>query len=215
VQVFGGGKTSALFDGRTQVFRDGQPASLAALKAGDRVYLDTILLDGTVFARSIRLRTAADQGESQGIVLSYRSDRNELVVRDVTAPQPLKLRLTTSTRVVNGNRASSISELVPGTLVAIKFGAEQNARDTAQQISILAVPGAAFTFTGRVTFLDLHSGLLVLVSDTNHKTYEISLDPSGRMDANLHEGVDVMAQTRFDKNRYVAQSLTVQSGSDK
>jgi hypothetical protein len=215
VQVFGGGKTSALFDGRTQVYRDGQPASLAALKTGDRVYIDTILYNGTVFARSIRLRTSAAQGESQGIILSYRPGRNELVVRDVTAPAPLKLRLTSSTRITNGERPASTNDLVDGTLVSIRFGAEGNGHETAQQISILAAQGAPFTFTGRVVFLDLHNGLLVLTSDANHKTYEIYLNPSVKVDPNLREGADVMAQTRFDRDRYVAQSVTVQSNSEK
>jgi hypothetical protein len=215
VQVFGGGKTSALFDGRTQVYRDGQPASLAALKAGDRVYVDTILYDGTVFARSIRLRTAANQGESQGIIMSYRSSKNELIVRDVTAPEPLKLRLTSSTRIVNGERSASTSDLVDGTLVSIRFGAEGNGHDTAQQISILAAQGAPFTFIGRVVFLDLHNGILVLTSNANHKTYEIYLNPSVQIDANLCEGAVVTAQTTFDRDRYVAQSVSVQSGSEK
>jgi len=167
-----------------------------------------------VFARNIRVRTAANEGESQGIILAYRPSRNELVVRDVTAPQPLKLRLTPSTRIMNGGRSSSAGDLAPGTLVAVEFGAERNARDTVRQISILALPGAAFTFTGRVTFLDLHNGILVLASDTNQRTYEISLGPLVRVDANLREGAEVMAQTRFDQDRYVAESVTVQSGPE-
>ena len=40
------------------------------------------------------------------------------------------------------------------------------------------VPGTDFTFAGRVISLDLHIGLLVLQSATDHKTYEIYLDPS-------------------------------------
>ena len=43
LELFGGGKTTVFFDGRTNVYRDGQPSSLAALKPGERVYLDTIL----------------------------------------------------------------------------------------------------------------------------------------------------------------------------
>jgi hypothetical protein len=211
VQVFGGGKTSALFDGRTKVYRDGQLASLASLRTGDRVYVDTILYDGTVFARSIRLKTGANQGVTQGMILSYRPGNNELVVRDMTAPEPLKLHLTSATRIVNGDRPSSTNDLTEGTLVSVQFGPERDGRNIAQQISILAMQGAAFTFAGRVTFLDLHNGILVLTSSTNHKTYEIRIDPSVPIDANLHEGADVTAQTRFDHDRYVAQSLSVSS----
>lgn len=213
LQLFGGGKTMAWFDGRTQVFRDGQPALLASLKSGERVYLDTILFDGMEFARSIRLRTASNLGESQGIIVAYRENRNELVLRDMTAPQLLRLRLTNSTQIVKGDRASSSSELVPGTLVAIRFAADGERRDTVQQISILAEQDSIFTFVGTVQFLDLHAGLLVLSSSTNHKTYEIHLDPSIPVDMSLREGAEVSAIVRFDHNRYVARDLTVQASS--
>jgi hypothetical protein len=215
IRVFGGGKTSALFDGRTQVYLNGQPASLGQLRAGDRVYVDTILYDGQVFARSIRLRTAAAQGESQGIILSYRPDKNELIVRDATAPEPLQLQLTPATRIVNGGRPASTSDLAEGTLVSIRFGAAGEKHDSAEQISILAMPGATFTFAGKVTFLDLHNNLLVLTSDTNHKTYEIHLGPAVQIEANLREGAEVTAETRFEQDQYVAQRLTVQSSSEK
>ena len=214
LQVFGGGKTTVFFDGRTNVYRDGEPSSLASLRPGERVYLDTVLYQDMVFARNIRLRTGRAEGESQGIVVSYRPERSELVVRDVTAPQPLKLRVTPSTRVTKDGRDLSARSLAEGTLVAIKFGSEGGGRGIAQQISILAEPGAPFTFTGTVKFLDLHAGLVVLRSSTDGKTYEVYLAPSVSTDQSLREGAQVTALTQFKGNRYVAHTLTIAPNSN-
>jgi hypothetical protein len=212
VQIFGGGKMKIAFDARTNIYRGGDIASTSDLHQGDRVYVDTILDGSTVFARNIHLKGGATAGESQGTVIGYRADKNELIVRDALSPQALKIRLTPQTQVVQGNQASSFSALTPGTLVAVQFGAQQNGSDVARQISVLAVPGATFTFSGRVTGLDLRLGLLVLTSSTDGKTYEVYLDPAVvSVDDKLHEASDVSVVTRFDGSRYVAQSLTVNS----
>jgi hypothetical protein len=103
---------------------------------------------------------------------------------------------------------------MPGTLVAIKFGPQQNGGDVAQELSVLAVPGSSFTFAGRITSLDLRLGVLVLDSSTNHKTYEIYFDPSVlASNDKLREASDVTVITRFDGNRYVARTLTVNSAN--
>jgi hypothetical protein len=52
--------------------------------------------------------------------------------------------------------------------------------------------------------------LLVITSSTDHKTYEIYLDPANvAFDDTLRPGVDVTADTNFDGTRYVARSLSV------
>jgi hypothetical protein len=79
-------------------------------------------------------------------------------------------------------------------------------------VAILAVPGSSFTFSGEVSSLDLHLGLLVLKSNTDHKTYEISLDPEVvPVSGGLRAGADVTAVTNFDGTRYTAKTLTVNS----
>lgn len=214
VRPFGGGRLKILFDARTHVYRDGQLTSPTDLKKGDRVYVDTILNGSTVFARNIRFSTNAPQGESQGSVVSYNAGRGELLVRDVLAPQPMRVRLTSSTRVLQGERTVSASELEPGTLVEVKFDSENNGRDVAREISVLAFPGATFTFAGEVVAINLRSGLLVLNSVTDHKTYEINFDPSKfSVDDNWRQGTDVSVQTRFDGTRYTAQNVTIISPS--
>jgi hypothetical protein len=186
-------------------------AAAADLHPGDHVYVDTILDGSTVFARSIRLKTSTTAGESQGVVISYRADKNELQVRDVISPQPLTVHLNAGTHILHGDKPSSSSELLPGTLVAVKF-ASKTSTDIASEISVLAVPGNNFTFAGRVTALDLRMGLLVINSSTDGKTYEINFDPAVLgVDARLRPNADVSVLTRFDGNRYEAQSLTVTS----
>lgn len=209
VQVFGGGKMKVAFDPRTHIYQGSTQASAPDLRPGDRVYVDTILDGGTIFARNIRLAKAAAGGKSEGVVMSYRADKNELIVRDLLSPDPVKLRLTSKTQVTQDGRAAFASQLVPGTLVDVSFAAQKNDRD-AQQVSILAVPGSDFTFAGQITGLDLRIGLLVLTSVTDHKTYEIYLDPSViTFDERLRPGAEVTTVAEFDGSRYVARTLTV------
>jgi hypothetical protein len=210
VQIFGGGKMKISFDPRTHIYLGTNSGSTSDLHPGDRVYVDTILDGATVFAKSIRLKNTAVNGESQGIVVSYRADRDELLLRDVLSPRPLKVRITPQTQIGHGDHSSSTAELVPGTLVALKFGSQADGRDVASTITVLAVPGSTFTFAGRVTAINLRLGLIVLTSSTDHKTYEIYFDPDLlQPDQNLREAAQVNVLARFDGNRYFARSVTV------
>ncbi|MFZ0560652.1 MAG: DUF5666 domain-containing protein [Terriglobales bacterium] len=211
VRPFGSrSRMKILFDARTRVYRDGQVTSPTDLKKGDRVYVDTILNGPNVFARNIRFNTNVPQGESQGAVVSFSPDRGELLLHDALSPQPMRVRLNSSTRILQGERAVPASELEPGTLVDVKFDSENNGHDVAREISVLALPGATFTFAGELVAVNLRSGFLVLNSVTDHKTYEINFDPSKfAVDDNWRQGTDVSVQTRFDGSRYTAQNVTI------
>jgi len=211
VRVFGGGKETFLYDPRTQVYRAGKSVTIADLKVGERIYLDTILDGSTVFARTIRLSAARATGQSQGTVLRYRADRGELTLRDALSPEPIHVRLNSSTQFKQGDRQVAASALVPGALVSISFNAEGEGKNTAREIAILAMPGSHYTFAGQVVHVDLRTGLLVLNSSTDRKTYEIYLDSSVAPDDNLHSGSMVTVQANFEGSRYVAQSLTINS----
>ena len=212
VRVFGGGKMRISFDPRTQVYEDGRQASASSLRPGDRVYVDTVLSGDKIFARNIRLKSAA-AGEIEGTVVSYQADRRELTVRDALSPHPMKLVITSQTQLSSTSRSASVGDLVPGALVAVKFGAQSDHKDGAnpvQEVSVLALPGASITFAGTVRGLDLSTGLLVLTSATDGKTYEIYLDPQSiDVDQNLREAANVTVLTSFEGDRYVARSLTV------
>lgn len=210
IRVFGGGKMKALFDPRTKVERDGKKASIEDLKNGQRIYADTILLNGTVFARNIRLSGSSTMGESQGIVVAYRGDKNVLVLHDQLSPAPMNLQLTSGTRVTRGNQAASTSDLVPGALVSVNFVPQPGNRPVARQVAILITPGTEFTFNGRVTALDLHLGLLVVTSTADNRMYEIHFDPATLpISPDLHEGAEISVKTRYEQNQYVARGLTV------
>jgi hypothetical protein len=211
VRLFGGGKESFLFDPRTQVYRGGRAVTVADLHEGERIYLDTILDGSTVFARTIRLTAAHATGTSQGVVLKFRNNGDELVLRDALSPNPVDVRLNRSTRVTQGDRVVPISALVPGTLISIRFSSERNAHNTATEISILAQPGTRYTFSGQVVHIDLRTGLLVLNSSTDHKTYEVYLPPSVNPDEGLQPGVTVKVVTDFDGEHYVVRNVTVNS----
>jgi len=209
VNVFGGGRVTVLFDPRTQVYLGAEQSSPAALREGARVHFDTQLDHGTVFARTIRLSAAAAQGGLQGVVLNYRADRGELTLRDAMSPAPVRVRVTSSTRLVNGDRAVSADSLGAGSLVAVKFYSQAGAGNLASEVSLLALPGARYTFAGEVVSLDLSRGLLVLKSATDGKTYEIDLGPSVHAGDELHMGASVTVVASFQDSRYVARDLSV------
>ena len=210
VRVFGGGNMKIYFDPRTHFYNEGDEASVSNLRPGDRVSIDTMLDGNTIFARNVRMQKAA-AGQSQGVVLSYRPDKGELTIRDALSPQPLTLHLTSKTRLLNGTRVAASGELARGTLVNVQFASQRDGHATAEEISVLAVPGTNFTFAGRVTALDLSSGLLVLTASTDGKTYDLYLDPkTTNSNAHVRPGVHITVVTRFDGDRYVAESLTVQ-----
>lgn len=211
VQIFGGGKMKMLFDPRTHIHAGNTLASAPDLHVGDRVYIDTILDGSVIFARNIRLAANATSGKSQGVVIGYHADSGELILRDALSPEPVKLNVTPRTQIVQDGHSAFASQLVPGTLVTADFSVQKNDRDV-QQLAILAVPGTDFTFAGQVISMDLRLGLLVLKSDTDHKTYEIYLDPSAvTVDDKLHIGADVSTTANFDGTRYVARRVTVNS----
>ncbi len=209
LNVFGGGKTTVLFDPRTKVYRGSKEVTIADLREGERAYLDTILDGSTVFARAIRLTAEKAIGESQGVVLKYRPEQGELTLRDGISPVPIRIRTNASTKFMQGNRPVPASTLQSGSLISVSFSSEGNGRDLAREVSILALPGTHFTFSGEVVHIDLRSGLLVLNSATDHKTYEIYMDPSRPPDDNLHAGTNVTVDTTYEDSRYVARNLTI------
>jgi hypothetical protein len=226
LNVFGGKSLKVLFDARTQVYRDGLRTPLRDLRAGDHVSVETVLDGTTVFARSIHMLSALPEGECQGQVLNYNPAEHELTVRDVLSREPVKLRVPAGTAIVRSGQAASNPgssdmsslnlDLAKGALISVKFQSDNKGHGVASQIAILATPGAAFVFVGNIASLDVHSGLLALIDPRDDKRYQIFFD-SARfpISRTLHEGADVTVTTEFDGGRYVANTITVNSASDK
>jgi hypothetical protein len=215
LRVFGGDDMKVLFDERTRITRGGSKASFRELRIGERVYLDTVLDGKSVFARGIQIQAGAARGEGHGQILGLDRSRNELLLRDRLSPEPVRLRLTPATKILHSDkRAASTSDLRSGALVTVRFQPDGLGSGEAQEVSILALPGTAFTFTGRVTFLDLHSGLIVLEDPRDQETYEIGFDPSRvRLSHDVTVGSAVSVTADFDGTHYTATAITGTSPS--
>ena len=209
LNVFGGRDMKILFDERTQVYRDGKRMSLGNLRPGDRVSVET-MLDGTaVFARCVRMLTQSLEGECYGQVREYNRTTGELTLRDTLSPEVIVLRVSGDTRVVGpGQKPASAGDLGAGALISAKFQPDLGA-DKAREITILAVPGTSFVFHGSVSFLDLHSGVLVLVDPRDKKQYEVSFDPIRQRSGDLRPGAEVTVTAGFDGRRYSATAISV------
>jgi hypothetical protein len=207
VHAFGGKKMRLDFDPRTRFFYNGTPVSQNELKTGQRVYVDTMLNGHKVFAKSVWIETAPAQGEVQGQVVSYEPQENTLVVRDELSAQPAQFHISPSTTITEGKETGSASDLTPGSLVSLTFNPDQSGR-VLQHISLLAKPGAAFSFFGNITFIDLAQRVLAIDNQTDSKTYQISVAglPENLL-RTLHEGTTVGVSAVFDGGHYVARTI--------
>ncbi len=221
LNVFGGRPLKVLFDERTQVYRNGQKSTLRDLHPGDHVSVETVLDGATVFARSVHLLSGSPEGECQGQVMNYNPADRELTVRDALSRRPVQLLVPAGTAVIRQGQAASSanigsSDLATGTLISVNFQSDNKGHGVASQIAILATPGSTFVFVGNVAFLDLHSGLLVVVDPRDDKRYDVFFDSARYpMSRELHEGADVTLTADFDGSRYVAKAITINSAPDK
>jgi hypothetical protein len=211
LSVYGTKPIKILYDERTQVYRDGVKAPLSDLHAQDHASVETVL-DGTkIFALSIHMLSQAPEGEAQGQVVSYDAGAGVLTVRAALSHQPITLHVPSGTSVVGVGQltvtspSAGLQDLVKGTLVSVKFDSSNNGRGVARQISILAVPGSSFVFTGNVVSLDLAANRLVLLDPKEDQTYTIVFDRSRfPMSRGLHVGTHVTVTTNFDGSHYIA-----------
>ncbi len=210
VEPFGGGKVKMLFDGRTTIYRGTAKVMPQELKENERVAVETVLDGSQIFARSIHILTQAPQGQSSGQIINYREARDLLQIRDPVSANAVSVQLGPSTVVVRKGHPASRKELRPGALVSVEFLPDNDGHAQARQISILAEPGTSFVFAGRVTHLDLSTGLLVLTDPRDQKAYEIHFDPDLLpVPANLQQGADVSVTADFDGSRYIARKLAI------
>jgi hypothetical protein len=197
-------KLSVHFDTRTHFYLDGQPITEREIKQGQRVYLDTQLDGDRVFARTIWIRSSAESGVGRGQIIDFDPTRRVVTVRDELSNQPIRLQLTPTTTVRNGNQPASESDLVQNALVAIEFGAQNELR----AITVLAAPGSTFTFAGRVTYVDLSQKLIAIDNRSDGKKYDVSMQAlAPNVLRQVHEGEDVSVSAVFDGENYSARSV--------
>jgi hypothetical protein len=210
LHVFGGNRWTVNFDERTHIFHNGAETTQLALKKGERVYVDTQLDNNKhdIFARNIRVGVAELPADADGQIIAVDAKHNELTLRDTLNSVPVHFAVDPETRISNGQTPAAFKDVKPGTLVHVRFAASSPNRGLAREISIIAVPGSTFTFAGKVTFLDMHRGLIAVQNSTDDKNYEIHFAPSAVSNKNeLGVGRDVLVRATFEGARYMAQSV--------
>lgn len=211
VEPFGGGKMKFVFDERTHIFRDGAETTQLAIKKGDRIYVDSQLDGPKLFARNIRVVTQANPADADGQLLTFDQRRGQLSMQDRLSAQPIRFRVTNDTKVFKDNeQPGSQADLRPGSLVSVQFSPDRANRGIAQKITVLAVPGAAFRFSGLITHLDVKSRMLAIENESDGKNYELAFDPAtveGRDDLGIGATASVVAVFQGDK--YLAREITV------
>jgi hypothetical protein len=197
-------KLQVHFDTRTHFYLDGKPITEREIKEGQRIYLDTMLDHERVFAKTIWIRSTAESGVARGQIIDFDPGRRTLTVRDELSNQPVKLQLTSATVVRHGNQTGSDKDLVEGALVDLDFGAQKDLRT----VTVLASPGTAFTFAGRVSYVDLSQKLIAIDNGSDGKKYDISMGAiAPNVLRQVREGQNVSVSAIFDGNRYSARSI--------
>ncbi|HZQ91990.1 MAG TPA: DUF5666 domain-containing protein [Terriglobales bacterium] len=211
IEPFGGGKSMKVrFDERTHIYRDGVETTQLAIHKGDRVWVDTMLDGPHVFARNIHVRTQSSPADARGQVLGYDARNGVVSVRDELSLRPVRFRVDNATRFSKQGETASAADLQPGALISVRFAAGDRSRGVAQEIAVLAVPGAPFTFAGTVTYLNLATGVMAVHNQSDDKTYELSFDPArvSRRDG-LRVGSQVTVTAQFQPRGYRATSVEV------
>ncbi|PYY14926.1 MAG: hypothetical protein DMG61_08415 [Acidobacteria bacterium] len=215
VHVYDSGTMHVKFDQRTHFYRDGKETTQLTVKKGDRVYLDTQLFEGKVFAKNVHVESGSRSADASGQIVSFNRKTGDMVVQDQLAGSAVKFRVDPQTTIKHGDAKTTASALRPGSLIAVKFSPRSRSTGTAEEVSIIAAPGTSFTYFGRVTHIDLRSGLLAIENQADGKVYDVHFDSSTRIPQNLTVGSQVTAVAMFRGNDYVAQSIEVNSGPDR
>jgi hypothetical protein len=203
-----------LFDARTQLFRNGNLIPLRQLQSEEHASVQTVLDGGNVYALSIHVLSQTPEGEAQGHVLSYDPATFTLTVNANLSREPIRLTLRDDTPVVREGQAAFTagaqgkSDLVNGTLVVVRFEANGKGQAVANHVTVLARPGSSFVFSGTLSSLDMHAGILVLLDPRDGKEYQISFAPEKIAGSDsLHPGDPVRITASFDDGRYTATAI--------
>ncbi len=210
LDIFGGGHMTVLFDERTHIFQGSTQASPDQLRNGERAYVDTTLDGKDIFARNIRVTPEAATGQGNGQIVDFDFAKGEFALRDTLSPDPVKMQLAAGAVIRRGDKTVTSADIEAGTLVSVVFVPGSERQPKVREVSILAAPGEVFGFSGRVSYLDLNRGLVVLIDPRDNRSYEVHVDASNRaLTRDIQEGADISVEARFDGTRYEAQRVTV------
>jgi Domain of unknown function (DUF5666) len=208
LRAFGGRDLTIHFDVRTCVTRGETLASMRDVKAGMRVYADTILNDGRIFAKTVRVSANSALGESQGQITSYDPNKRILRVRDAISSRGFDVQITANTEIRADGQPVQAAELRNGALVKVVFKSGADTANLAEKIDLLAQKGGMVTFSGKILSIDLRNGYVTLVEPESQNTFDVGLDSIPEASRNqLKEGADVTVRARFDGTKYQAESV--------
>ncbi|HWR36420.1 MAG TPA: hypothetical protein VN622_11180 [Clostridia bacterium] len=211
LQPFGGGKKMRIvFDDRSHIYRDGRETTVTGIREGDRVYVDTMLVGGSIFARNLRVQTQSGPAEARGQITAYNPTTGIVTMQDQLTAQSVEFVANPGMPVKASHGPATVADLRPGALVDVIFQPGRGRAGGAREISILALPGASYFFAGRVTNVDLSAGLLAIENQSDNRNYELRFDPArlGRQEI-LAIGAEITANATFDGRGYMAQTLSV------
>ncbi len=203
-----------LYDQRTQVFVDGKRISLNQLRPAEHASVQTTLDGTSVFAISVHILSQLQQGDFTGQVTSYDPGSGILQVASDRGGEPIRLHISSNTTFERKGQASSTStpagpgDLQPGSLVSLQFDPDGKGRGSATRITVLAIPGSNFVFTGNLISLDAHAGRMVVLDPRNEQTYQIEFNPTSLSIQSVHPGEHVRVDAEYDGTRYIASSVT-------
>lgn len=216
LKIFGARRMRIFYDQRTQVYRDGAKTSLRDLHESEHASVETMLDGTTVFARSIHMLSQSPEGEAQGQVVSYDAGTGTLTLSEALSREAIRLHVPPGTTIVregqgaSSGAASGLSALRQGALIRASFQPDNKGQGVASKIAVLAMPGDQLTFTGKISFIDVHKHQFVVVDDGNNQDYKISFDPASFPDSrDLHEGTHVNVAAEFDGRDYVAHEIAI------
>jgi len=202
------------FDERSHIFRNGVETTQLAIHKGDKVYVDTQLTQGKIFARNIQVQTNNHAASVSGQIVSFNSKTGALLLHDPLSSQPVSLQVTPATVVTQRGQPGSRSDLVADSLVTVHFNPVTGR--PAKDIDVVARRGAQFPFYGTLTHLDLRSGLLAVDNKSDSKVYDIKFSSAriGITD-DLTPGAEVAVVAVFDGHDYTAQTVKVTRTASK
>jgi len=214
LSVVGQRSMRILFDERTLVFRDGTKIRLRDLGPEQHASIETTLDGDNVFAVSIHILSEYGDGQYEGRVVSYNPSTGVLLIDASASREPFRAIVSSNTQFLRTGQhdfasiASGPSDLEPGSLVSIKFQARTPGQAVANTITVLAIPGSSFSFSGNVASIDLHSGSMMLTDPRDQKNYQILFNPvlfpEGRA---LRPGNHVIVTASFNGSAFVASAI--------
>ncbi len=104
---------------------------------------------------------------------------------------------------------SGAADLQPGALVSVDFEPDGKGRGVATHVTMFAVPGSKFVFSGNLVALDTHAGFMMLLDPKDNQNYQINFN-SGTIPSiqNIHSGQRVRVTAEYDGARYLAHDVT-------